>query len=148
MGTNIVIAKMPDPQKFMAHTNADSIPLQARRGYYIMSSLLLPAFSKAFVRDLEHSARLRVAQTAMAVERYQLANQGRLPATLATLVPKYLEAVPADPFDGEPLRFKTLPGGYVIYSIGQDATDDGGTPLPSGSRTVKAPHDITFTIEK
>ncbi len=148
MGTNIAIAKMPDPQKFLASTNADSIPSQARRGFYVMSSLLLPAFSKAFLRDAEHSARVRVAQTAMAVERYRLANQGQFPATLATLVPKYLEAVPVDPFDGEPLRFKTLPGGYVVYSIGQDATDDEGTPLPSGNRAAKEPHDITFIMEK
>jgi len=36
------------------------------------------------------------------------------------LVPGQLSAVPADPFDGKPLRFKRLTKGYVIYSIGKD----------------------------
>ena len=149
METNIAIAKMPDPQKFLARTNVDSLPLQARRGYYVMSSLLLPALSNAFKRDVEHRGRLRAAQVAMAVERYRLANQGRLPASLSALTPKYLPAVPIDPFDGEPLRFKLLPSGYVVYSIGPDGTDDDGTPPPPSGRTVnKAPHDITFTVEK
>ncbi len=149
METNIAIAKMPDPQKFLARTNAEFLHLQARRGYYVMSSLLLPALENAFKRDVEHRGRLRVAQTAMAVERYRLANQGRRPASLSELTPKYLPAVPLDPFDGEPLRFKPLASGYVIYSIGPDRTDDDGTPPPPSGRPVnKAPHDITFTVER
>jgi len=34
--------------------------------------------------------------------------------------------VPADPFDGKPLRLGHLPDGLVIYSVGPDKTDDGG----------------------
>jgi hypothetical protein len=38
-----------------------------------------------------------------------------------------LPAVPADPFDGQPLRFKPTPDGLVLYSIGRDRKDDGGS---------------------
>jgi hypothetical protein len=34
--------------------------------------------------------------------------------------------VPADPFDGQPLRLKKLDDGLVIYSVGPDLADDGG----------------------
>jgi hypothetical protein len=74
-----------------------------------------------------HDARaeLRCAAAALAAERYRLA-EGRWPEGLDALVPRYLAAVPADPFDGRPLRLKRLPEGVVLYSIGPDGTDDGG----------------------
>jgi hypothetical protein len=38
-----------------------------------------------------------------------------------------LRAVPADPYDLRPLRLKRLPDGLVIYTLGPDGKDDGGT---------------------
>ncbi len=42
------------------------------------------------------------------------------------LVPRYLAAVPIDPFDGKRLRWCRLHDGLVIYSVGPDGSDDGG----------------------
>jgi hypothetical protein len=61
------------------------------------------------VRDISETcqkaqARLRCAVAAVAAQRYRLAN-GRWPDDLAALVPNYLGAVPADPFNGKPLGF-------------------------------------------
>jgi hypothetical protein len=126
----------------------DAIARQARSGYYVMSGLTLPALARATVRDASHRARLRVVQTGLAIERYRLANGGRLPSTLDALVPKYLAAPPVDPFTGEPLLFKARAQGYVVYSVGEDGSDDDGTPLPSGSPAKKPPHDIPFVMEK
>jgi len=81
--------------------------------------------------------------------RYRLAT-GNLPDTLADLVPTYLDAVPEDPFDGRTLRYEKLETGFVVYSVGEDKRDDGGTErLPTGKRT-KAPSswDITFIVER
>ena len=50
---------------------------------------------------------------------------GNLPETLQALVPDYLPAVPRDPFDGQPFRYSTER--RIIYSVGEDLTDDGGT---------------------
>ena len=36
-----------------------------------------------------------------------------------SLVPVYLPAVPPDPWNGKPLRYKKLARGYVIYSVGR-----------------------------
>jgi hypothetical protein len=70
------------------------------------------------------TAELRCATAALAAERYRLAT-GHWPNSLDVLVPKYLSAVPVDPFDGQPLRLKHLPEGLVVYSIGPDKRDDG-----------------------
>jgi hypothetical protein len=70
-------------------------------------------------------AQLRCGLTAVAVERYRL-EHGRWPDTLAALVPRFLGAVPADPYDGASLRFRRLHNGVVIYALGPDRKDDGG----------------------
>jgi hypothetical protein len=70
------------------------------------------------------TAQLRCATAALAAERYRLAT-GHWPKGLDSLVPKYLPAVPLDPFDGQPLRLKQLPEGLVVYSIGPDKRGDG-----------------------
>ena len=85
---------------------------------------------------LEKKFRLEteVAATRLlaACRAYQLA-EGRLPDTLAALVPKCLPAVPSDPFDGKPFRYRPDPG--VIYSVGKDLKDSGGSQkLPSGGK--------------
>ena len=56
----------------------------------------------------------------LAGERFRRAHNGALPTDLNELVPTYLPALPRDPFDGQPLRFKPRTTGYVVYSIGSD----------------------------
>lgn len=71
-------------------------------------------------------AQLRTAMTALAAERYRLANK-EWPKTLDDLVAaKLLDAVPDDPFIAAPLRIRHLSGGIVIYSVGVDGKDNGG----------------------
>jgi hypothetical protein len=65
-------------------------------------------------------ARLRCAVAAVAAERYRLAND-RWPDDLAALVPKYLSAVPADPFDGKPLGYANSRLDLTVYCAGDVA---------------------------
>lgn len=68
--------------------------------------------------------------TAVALKRYQL-QHGRMPEELAALVPAYLQRVPRDIVDGQPLRYRTRPNdSFVLYSIGEDAKDNGGDSRP------------------
>ena len=84
-------------------------------------------------------ARLRCATVAVAAERYRLA-RGTWPPALEALLPDFLAKVPADPFDGEPLRYRRLEDRIVIYSVGEDGQDDGGetesTSPPGTSRDL------------
>jgi hypothetical protein len=107
-----------------------------------------PNGGRFIVEDVANAARLMVARTALAVERYRL-EAGELPARLDDLVPAFLEQVPQDPFDGKPVRYITQPRRYVVYSIGKDRTDDGGKERPPRRRGSgpDPTYDMTFTVE-
>lgn len=78
----------------------------------------------------------RASLAAVAVERYRRDHADALPPTLAALVPEYLASVPSDPFTGRDLLVRTSALAYTIYSVGVNATDDGGAltrPAPRGN---------------
>ncbi len=68
---------------------------------------------------------MRAAVVAIAAERFRI-DRGRFPEAAAELVPNYLDELPADPFDGQPIRFIHIEDGIVAYTIGDDRIDDGG----------------------
>ncbi len=111
---------------------------------HFLTRAIIPAIAHVVVLDCRIMARLDAAHVALAVERYRMAN-GKLPDSFDDLVPKFLEVVPKDPFDGKPLKYKKLDPGFVIYSVGDDLSDDGGKER--GPKREK-PWDITFIIER
>lgn len=62
-------------------------------------------------------------QTAFAINAYKHDN-GKIPATLNDLVPKYLTGVPLDPYNNKPLIYDAAQ--KIVYSVGQDRKDDHG----------------------
>ncbi len=112
---------------------------------YFVTKITLPALSKVGSIDLRVRAQLDSAITALSVERFRQA-EGRLPESLEELVPRYMETVPIDPFDGKPLRYKRLEKGYTIYSIGDDGEDNGGIPKEKVKKGEK--YDWPFTVER
>jgi hypothetical protein len=72
--------------------------------------------------------QLRILAIDLAIRAYQL-DEGPLPATLRQLVPKYLDAIPTDPYGNAPLRYRVTKGGHTIYSVGPDGDDDAGRPV-------------------
>jgi hypothetical protein len=70
---------------------------------------------------------------AIALERHQH-KHGSYPANLEPLVPAFLAALPRDPMDGQPLRYRRNDDGrYTLYSVGWNDQDDGGDPTPVGT---------------
>jgi hypothetical protein len=91
----------------------------------ILATLLMPALIKVSEASRRVQANLRCAIVAVAAERYRR-DHGGWPTALDVLRGQYLKAVPTDPYDGRPLRYKRLPDGVVVYSVGADGQDDGG----------------------
>jgi hypothetical protein len=87
--------------------------------------LLLPATQKVAEAARRKQTQMRCLMVLLAVERYRR-EKGAWPATLADLTPKLLKAVPLDPYDGKPIRYKKLADGVIVYSVGPDGKDDGG----------------------
>ena len=73
---------------------------------------------------------------------------GKLPDTLAELIPTYLDAVPEDPFDCKELRYKKLETGFVVYSVGEDGNDDGGKGKSRKRSGADVPSDVTFIVHR
>jgi hypothetical protein len=111
---------------------------------HFLTRAILPAIARITELDFRNIALLDAARVAIAVERYRLAN-GKLPDSLDDLVPKFLESVPIDPFDAKPLKYKKFGPGFVIYSVGEDLSDDGGKERVPKS---EGPWDVTFIIER
>ncbi|HWX22055.1 MAG TPA: hypothetical protein VN578_19310 [Candidatus Binatia bacterium] len=121
---------------------------EARAKGYRVSATALPALNSTLDRAADCVAQLRVAEAALAVERYRLSASSALPDSLGQLAPKYLAVVPEDPYDGKPVRYKKLsPKGYVVYSIGRNRQDDGGMPKPPTAKPDGA-YDLTFVVRR
>ena len=148
METNVALASIPPPQSLLITNVEARASAEITRWHYMLSGMLLPALSKAYIRHAESLTSIRLAQIAIAVEKFRL-SASRLPSDLKELVPDLLPQIPVDPFDGAPLRYKKLPKGYAAYSVGSDGQDDGGREAPAKGRTIeRVPQDITFTVER
>lgn len=89
-----------------------------------------------------NDARLNQGSAAAAIERYRLAT-GAPPEQWNVLIPDYLDKPPEDPFDQQPLRYRREGDGYLIYSIGANGVDDGGTSAESSWEG-----DIVFSMQR
>ncbi len=140
--------RLPEQERIKAANILDA-ELQEVPKIYVMLHMRGPCGPGVFQISLRNIARLRAVRVGLGIERYRLAN-GKLPEKLAELVPAYLDAVPKDPFDGQELRYKRLEKGYVVYSIGEDGSDDGGKELlPLGKRKGGNNNwDVTFIVER
>ena len=82
---------------------------------YFYARLLMLSLRRIPARINMTVANQQLAFTSLAIERYRLANQGRIPRTLQELIPNYLVAHPFDPFTAKPLTYvPNATGGYEL----------------------------------
>ena len=113
--------------------------------YYVLTRMLVPSIERYCELSLQSVAQVRTGRTALAVERYRI-DTGRFPDRLDQLVPKYLDNVPADPFDDQPLRYRQDDDRAVIYSVSSNLTDDGGDVRYWLREQGGHPQDCGFTL--
>lgn len=139
-------AQLPLHKRLEAVTVVDA-KLQSTSQVHLLLHIMMPALLRITNIDIRNIAQLQTARVGLVIERYRLST-GRLPDALSDLVPAYLGSVPKDPFDGNELRYKKLEAGFVVYSIGEDLSDDDGKEKPS-RRTKESPNwDVTFIVER
>jgi hypothetical protein len=91
----------------------------------ILTRLLLPALTRLGEASRRKHAYLRCLTVTLAAERYR--REKKIWAnTIDQLCPKYLAAVPIDPFDGLRLRYRRLEDGVMVYAVGNDGVDNDG----------------------
>ena len=75
---------------------------------------------------IEAQNGVNMARIACGLERWWMAH-GHFPETLQALVPEYLDTLPHDIINGEPLKYHLKSDGqFILYSVGWNETDDGG----------------------
>lgn len=112
---------------------------------HLVAQLIAPAVTRHGELDQRCHAHLDLARTALAIERCRLAT-GKVPERLDDLVPKYLEQVPLDPFDGQPIRYRRTEPGYILYSVREDGEDNGGKEQHEVDRGK--PYDLCFIVAR
>jgi hypothetical protein len=105
-----------------AETNA----LSRLAFYDVFARMLFPALSPAARRFAVAQESAELARVAIALERYRLAH-GEYPPSLDALAPQFMEKVPHDVTNGQPLHYRlSSDGQFVLYSVGWNETDDDG----------------------
>ncbi len=84
------------------------------------------------------TANRRGLDTWLALERFKV-NTGAYPASLAELIPKHLPAFPLDPWTAKSIQYRRFATSedpdarpFVLYFVGPDEIDDGGTGATKG----------------
>lgn len=92
-----------------------------------------PGFRHAINAHERRVAIRRATRALIAIERYRIA-RGRYPVALADLVPDFMPSVPLDSWANAPLCYLRIDSvsdphgrGYILYSVGADFADNGGT---------------------
>jgi len=96
---------------------------QMQGSLHIITSMLVPAIGRVYELYWESVAQIRITRAGLAVLQEKKA-QGAFPEALDVLKLNNLD----DPFSNEPLRYKPQGQGFVVYSIGPDEKDNGGSP--------------------
>ena len=110
-----------------------SKPYAQMRDVPVPDDAVSQIFVSGFVNSRFNATRTEggsaLVLVALALRAYKL-EQGIYPDKLDTLMPNYLQKIPADPFgNGENLRYKKQGATYKLWSIGPDSKDNGGAPL-------------------
>ena len=123
--------------------------LLAEPDFHSLLSESVITMSGCFKRVMAIETARRMTVAAIALKRYQL-KHGNYPPDLNSLTPEFLSAVPLDPVDGKPLRYKLNSDGiFLLYSVGENGVDDGGNPslekgVESSGYSWQNPHALDW----
>src|SRR5204863_3028915 len=120
----------PDYQAYKQ--KAPPLPAAMKNGpkFHFMASILMPSFDRFILQQYRGKTDRRLAATALALRLYAVEHGGKYPQSLDELVPKYLPAVPIDPFasGGKPLRYSADDApAPIVYSVSENGLDDDGS---------------------
>lgn len=90
----------------------------------------------------------RMAAIALTIRLFEI-DHGHRPTTLAELVPKYLDAIPIDPFDKDagPIRYLPDASPPLLYSVNTNQRDEGGKYMSVGDKiTNHEDFDIVYFL--
>jgi len=137
----------PYPQLYTTFKCAEK-KVVASPGYMSIFASLTPSMDRYCLVNIRTLAIVRCCIGALSIERYRL-QHGKLPADTADVVPTFLDKWPDDPFTGKPLKYKRVgEESLIVYSIGNDKTDDGGKRRDTTDGRYDPGPDIVFKVDR
>jgi hypothetical protein len=121
-----------------------SIGLSGNMMGQIFYYMMMPAQADSLVNKSKDDVQLQATRTILALRAYQLIH-GKLPPDLNALVPEFLDAVPVDDFDGQPLRYSAEK--KIVYSVGKNLKDDGGNDQASPTDPSQRYLDLVYKFD-
>ena len=101
-------------------------------GRIVISAIRSQSFDQLQLQRCQLETHVSLVEALIGAKAYSDA-AGALPERLEDVVPRYLDALPLDRYDGSPLHYaRSAP---AVYSVGEDFTDAGPGAAPS-------PHDL------
>lgn len=128
---------------FEKHQKWEADIMKHPRGF--VSAIAFPNMSRFSLIPNISEADQRLANLAAAASAYYAA-ENAYPLRDRDLTPTYINEIPIDPFDGKPLKMKSVASGLVVYSIGPDFKDNGGTVTYTQPYEEKKSGDIIFRL--
>jgi hypothetical protein len=97
----------------------------------VITSLMVPAVGAAQKAEDRSAIQRELTRLALWLSVYH-GQYGEYPESLEALVPQYIDQVPLDTFSPlrRPVVYLRQPEGYLLYSVGPNTVDDGGTDNP------------------
>ena len=141
----ISVSQLPYQRRFLAMRELDEkLGRQSAEMFNWLDTASAPGriYAHHLKEDLLVDAVLSCTIVAIAVERFRQRYK-RWPESLDELSPRFLKTLLLDPFTGEPLHLVRKGAALVIYSVGQNLTDDGGA---LANRFAASGMDIGFVL--
>jgi hypothetical protein len=118
--------------KTAVQRRAEAAAIEGRLRAFLKGNKLLHDMAPPIMRIVEISNRLPADVSAtlaiLAISRYKAEN-GRYPSDLSQLLAEgYLKELPIDTFTDKPLVYRTADDDFILYSVGPNFIDNGGTP--------------------
>jgi hypothetical protein len=92
----------------------------------IFAALMLPAVDAASNAEDRTNSVLAMTQLSAALAVYRTSHEA-YPEKIDALVPAVINKLPVDSYNEKPFVYKRLADGYLIYTVGVNGKDDGGS---------------------
>lgn len=115
--------KVTEVQK-LAPTNPAKLYTEENAIGKILHDVIAASLTSVSTKKCEEDLLVAGTQTLFAIKAYKN-DTNNYPSSLNDLIPTYLSSIPQDSFDGKPLKYSAAK--KIIYSVGQDMQDSGGS---------------------
>jgi hypothetical protein len=100
-------------------------------------------FARSFRNRDQAEVDQREQEIALALNAYRT-EHGQYPETLTEAQQFWDKRFPLDPYTNNPFHYRILGDNYILYSVGQNCIDDGGTKQPKDKRSFDKITDLIW----